>query len=301
MECPKCKNPVTNNFSTCDWCGYQLSQQGDSTSVRLKKFFSKYKKHLYVIVSVIIFILLFLILRNNWNHWFLNNENKDEQTLKDDDEIIPKTWEEKRAFEYLTNIRNDLLNKAISFEKAALKFSQDTLNSSYSGRELNNNEFKVEFDQMADKLEVNQLSEIFKIKGDDGYYTQYAFMKLLDKGKGFYKVQYITRNIKLEIGQYYQGGNIIKLDENHEHGLIAYKFNGAVYWTEAKKLCEDLEWKGFDDWRLPTVVEIDKLPGVNNLDWGYWCSEQNAIRCPNNNYFYATSNDKCPTLAVRSF
>lgn len=34
-------------------------------------------------------------------------------------------------------------------------------------------------------------------------------------------------------------------------------------WTMAKEYCEDLEYKGFSDWRLPTHQELEKMSRVD--------------------------------------
>ena len=281
MECPQCKNPLSvENASVCEWCGNQLpipeesffSMFGRWYSI-LKNYLKINKKRLIIFVSSAILIvgtLLFV-----FNYYSDTNDTSAELGQ----EIEPKSWEEKSAFDYLTD---SVKNSKEDFEILARKYSQDTLLSSYQGRRVNNDDGQLphEFDDMASKLEVNKVSEIFEIRDDNNTLIQYAIMKVLKKGNGFYEAQYITRNIKLEIFQYYQGGIIVELDYNAEHGLIAAKKDlDKCNWYDAKKKCEELKLYGYDDWQLPNKDELnllhnskDKMGGFANIC--YWSSTE---------------------------
>jgi len=292
MECPQCKNPLSvENASVCEWCGNQLpipeesffSMFGRWYSILINKLKTN-KKRLFFIFSCILIILLFLILRNNlnWQHWFTDNENVTNLETTNKQEIVPKGLKQTRAFEYLTKVRKELLKNPDNFENIAIKYSQDSLLSSCKGIAVDNGGgvLDPEFDEMALKLEINKVSEIFEIKNSTGEPIKYVIMKLLVKGNGFYKAQYITRNIKLEIGQYYQGGVICHLDDNAEHGLIAAnKDLGIFIWDEAKQQCEELELNGHDDWYLPSKDELNQLY-INRVAIGgfasnsYWSSTE---------------------------
>ena len=288
MECPQCKNPLSvENASVCEWCGNQLpipeesffSMFGRWYSI-LKNYLKINKKRLIIIFSCI--ILLIVILRNNLHlqHWFTENENVTNSETTNKQEIVPKGLKQTIAFEYLTKVREELEKNSDNFENIAMKYSQDSLLSSYKGRAGDNGFLGYDFDEMASKLEVNKVSEIFEIRDDNNTLIQYAIMKVLKKGNGYYEAQYITRNIKLEIGQYYQGGIIFHLDENAEHGLIAAKKDlDECNWYDAKEKCEELKLNGYDDWYLPSKDEFnlllnskDKMGGFANFC--YWSSTE---------------------------
>ena len=305
MECPQCKNPLSvENASICEWCGNQLpipeesffSMFGRWYSI-LKNYLKINKKRLIIIFSCI--ILLIVILRNNLHlqHWFTENENVTNSETTNKQEIVPEGLKQTIAFEYLTKVREELEKNSDNFENIAMKYSQDSLLSSYKGIEVDNGQLQLppQFDEMALKLEVNKVSEIFEIKDSNGEPIKYVIMKLLNKGNGYYKAQYITRNIKLEIGQYYQGGVICHLDDKAEHGLIATKKDlGEFLWVEAKQKCEELELNGHDDWNLPSIYELDILYKsrhfVGGFSNGYYrSSAEYGIGWSNTDYPYGVA------------
>ena len=281
MECPQCKNPLTiENASVCEWCGNQLPIPEESFFSKIKRLYSNFidklitnKKRLFIIFSSILIILLFLILRNNWKHWFTDKEPiKNEITESIDNVIVPKGLKQTRAFEYLTKVRKELVENPDSLLSSCKVIEVEVDNG--------DGQLDSEFDEMASKLEINKVSEIFEIKDSNGEPIKYVIMKLLNKGNGYYKAQYITRNIKLEIGQYYQGGIIFHLDDNAEHGLIASKKDlGEFLWVEAKQKCQELELNEYDDWYLPSKDELyllhtykDEIGGFANIF--YWSSTE---------------------------
>jgi hypothetical protein len=289
MECPQCKNPLSvENAFVCEWCGNQLPIPEESFFTKFERLYSNFidklitnKKRLFIIFSIILIILLFLILRNNWKHWFTDKEPiKNEITESIDNVIVPKGLKQTRAFEYLTKVRKELLKNPDNFENIAIKYSQDSLLSSCKGIAVDNGGgvLDPEFDEMALKLEINKVSEIFEIKDSTGETIKYVIMKLLNKGNGYYEAQYITRNIKLEIGQYYQGGIIFHLDDNDQHGLIAAKNDFCESNTDvAIRKCEELELNGHDDWQLPSKDELNLLYNSKDQIGGfaqkwYWSS-----------------------------
>jgi hypothetical protein len=308
MECPQCKNPLSiENTSVCEWCGNQLATENESFLKKIKRLLSNFainlptnKKRLYIVFTSISVILLFLILRNNldWKHWFSEKGNALETTNKQ--EIIPKGLNQTRAFEYLTKVRKELVE------------NPDSLLSSCKIIEVavDNGQLDSEFDEMAAKLEVNKVSEIFEIREGNGILIQYAIMIVLEKGNGFYKAKYITSNIELQIGQYYQGGIIFQLDENAEHGLIAAKKDlGSFWWDEAKQKCEELELNEYDDWYLPSNDELyllhtrkDEIGGfVNSCYWSSTEFDLNRVWgiCFEVNY-HPTINGKSNSGLVRA-
>jgi hypothetical protein len=330
MECPKCKNPLSNkSASVCEWCGYQLPIPQEPLVNRIKRLLficvekvRANKKKYYRIallgfgfVAVVIALTYFI----NKTSAPISSENKEltkEPEAPKIKIITPSSWQEKAAFDYLTNVRNQIINNNNdSFEKLALKYSQDTLSAGHRGKRVNNGQIGGEFDSTAKLIDVNKVSEIFEIKDGNGKVYRYGFMKLLEKGNGFYKVQYIVRNINLEVGQYYQGGIICYLDENAEHGLVlAQKNLGWHPWIIAKAKCEDLEFGGFNDWRLPSKADINLLdPSIYKLDvsatgfWssleyeGYSSSPQAVMYLSNLSGFATNKSEPGKALAFRTF
>jgi hypothetical protein len=83
----------------------------------------------------------------------------------------------------------------------------------------------------------------------------------------------------LAVGQAYQGGIIAWVDNTGRRGLIAAPNDlDRIYAVdEADNVCDDLIFNGYDDWRLPTKDELNRLYQNKNLIGGfknaiYWSS-----------------------------
>ena len=279
MECPKCKNPLSiENASVCEWCGNQLPTEEESIFKKIKRLLSNFvnnlranKKRLIIFVSSALLIGSLLVVFI----YYLDTPSD----IARNEEIIPRTWQEQSAFDYLTE---KVINSNEDFETLARKYSQDTLQEGYIGIKVNNDELPTEFDIMASTMKINDISPVFLVRGgamatveaaptEEGYaieqqypyaraYDRYAVMKLLTKHEGHYTLQFITRDIELEIGHYYQGGIIFQLDKNAEHGLIAAEKDlGKYEWGTAKEKCETLDLKGYNDWHLPSKDDLSQL------------------------------------------
>ena len=178
MECPQCKNPLSvENASVCEWCGNQLPIPEESFFAKIKRLYSNFidklktNKKRIIFVAILIGTLFFVF----YNYLYTNDTSAELG-----EKIVPETWEEQRAFNYLTD---SVKNSKEDFEILARKYSQDTLLSSYQGRSVNNGQLgRPEFDEMAAKLEVNEVSEIFEIR-EGATLIQYAIMKVLKKKK----------------------------------------------------------------------------------------------------------------------
>jgi serine/threonine protein kinase len=241
------------------------------------------------LLGLIIYILVYVSMNLSE---FKNDETEKEliSTIK------PTTWQEKSAYDYLTD---NVLNSSEDFEILARKFSQDTLEDSFTGMKVNKGELPDEYDLMVDELNVGEISPIFELfymSSNPEEQHKYVIIKLLEKSEGFYKIQYITRFINLEIGQYYQGGIIFQIDDKGEHGKICAKSDlGMFNWKDAKQKCEDIELNGYSDWNLPSKGELEKLYQLRNDIGGfssyYWSSSEYDKVDAWAHYFYDGTQD----------
>lgn len=154
----------------------------------------------------------------------------------------------------------------------------------------------------------------------------------------------ITFTTKLAIGQYYQGGIIFYIDGSGQHGLIAAPndqsaasifgcnsllispndtifgsgpFNSIVISSNcgggsAASICVNLVWNGYDDWFLPSKLELDvlyqnkALVGNFSSD-NYWSSSQQSYGSALCKHFGTGTNSalsknfKYRVRAIRSF
>ncbi len=119
----------------------------------------------------------------------------------------------------------------------------------------------------------------------------------------------------LQLGQNYQGGIIIYIDDTGEHGLIMSVDDiGSGDWLSAKQLCENYLNEEFDDWRLPTIEELrtlysNKVYSDNFQGNWYWSSTENmddseqayTLALPNGEEMSGTKSYELAVRAVRSF
>lgn len=85
----------------------------------------------------------------------------------------------------------------------------------------------------------------------------------------------------LEVGMTYQGGIIFYFDATKQHGLIAASEDqeGTYTWQQALTVCDELILNGYDDWYLPSNVELDRLYLKKDIIGGftddiYWSSTE---------------------------
>jgi len=85
----------------------------------------------------------------------------------------------------------------------------------------------------------------------------------------------------LKIGQSYQGGKVLYVDDTGKHGLIAAPSDemGLYTWDEAIAVCKEKVLKGYDDWYLPSKGELQELYLNRNIIGGfttgfYWSSSE---------------------------
>jgi hypothetical protein len=46
--------------------------------------------------------------------------------------------------------------------------------------------------------------------------------------------------------------------------------SGTLLWNDAIDYCNDLEWGGFSDWRLPNYIEFVSVMNHSTTEWNYW-------------------------------
>lgn len=87
-------------------------------------------------------------------------------------------------------------------------------------------------------------------------------------------------NNSLTIGQSYQGGIIVKIDESGQHGYVmSIEDLGMSNWYKANDLCNNYSYDSFDDWSLPNIEELREIYGLKNQvsnfqeNW-YWSSTE---------------------------
>ncbi len=74
------------------------------------------------------------------------------------------------------------------------------------------------------------------------------------------KEEPIESSKNLKIGQKYQGGIIFYLDDSGEHGKVCTeKETLSGDWDAAMEECRNLSLNGFNDWYLPSKVELERL------------------------------------------
>ncbi len=83
------------------------------------------------------------------------------------------------------------------------------------------------------------------------------------------------------IGDNYGGGIVFSVDATGQHGLVAAKADIPVElgWDSAKKSCQDFREGGYQEWFLPSKVELHQLfeqkDGVGGFTEGnYWSSTE---------------------------
>jgi uncharacterized membrane protein YvbJ len=69
MNCPSCKNPVTNNSNACEWCGVALTNGASNTNIGNNSNNNQHKAtgaanntKRNVIIAVVVFIIVLILL-----------------------------------------------------------------------------------------------------------------------------------------------------------------------------------------------------------------------------------------------
>ncbi|MFN6374513.1 MAG: DUF1566 domain-containing protein [Chitinophagia bacterium] len=90
----------------------------------------------------------------------------------------------------------------------------------------------------------------------------------------------INLSTSLSVGQSYQGGILVKIDESGQHGYVmSIEDLGKADWAKANELCDNYSYDGFADWSLPSIEELREIYSLKNQmsnfqeNW-YWSSSQ---------------------------
>jgi hypothetical protein len=109
---------------------------------------------------------------------------------------------------------------------------------------------------------------------------------------------------ELKIGDTYQGGIIFCINTAGKiYGWVCAptdQSNGAT-WSEAKDLCDNLVLNGYDDWYLPTYIEIEQIGRANIINFSgkiYWTSSE--IHVGIHAYYYPRSGLPDPSISDES-
>lgn len=121
--------------------------------------------------------------------------------------------------------------------------------------------------------------------GTKYFYAAYA----VNKNNEFFKSEYksfttLTKPVEKEepkyvLGDTFEGGIIYYLDNTGEHGLMASPedIKKGSNWQTANDACKSYELNGNDDWRLPSLNDLQGLYNAkehipNLADIAYWSS-----------------------------
>jgi len=99
-------------------------------------------------------------------------------------------------------------------------------------------------------------------------------------------------NASLRIGDSHAGGKVAYIFRHGDRGYVAGQVHGLIagnedlpssHWNEAIKSCKEYRGGGFEDWRLPSKDELDKLY-INRIAIGgfkernyYWSGTESDL------------------------
>ncbi|MEZ4721495.1 MAG: DUF1566 domain-containing protein [Flavobacteriales bacterium] len=111
------------------------------------------------------------------------------------------------------------------------------------------------------------------------YYAAYAENSDGAFSKSETKSFTTVEEVKLALGDVFEGGIVYYLDASGEHGLLASPVNvtTGTTWQEAFDACYSYELEGNDEWRLPSLNELEDLYAQRETIGGfaeiaYWSS-----------------------------
>ena len=112
------------------------------------------------------------------------------------------------------------------------------------------------------------------------------------------------------VGIDYQGGKVIYIFNKGEQGYIEGQTHGLIVskndqvggvgtnWADAVKICTDLTLNNYNDWRLPSISELEIIKNYSynlNINYMNWSSSVNPIN--SNEAFYFDFRENISILA----
>ncbi len=145
-------------------------------------------------------------------------------------------------------------------------------------------ELNISQNTLLEELDCTKNPNLACIKVNDDQLANIPYDWKKDTGANYSNNCNGESDTKLKIGQYYQGGIIASLSSDGKHGFVVSDIDEKMNWESASEYCENLVYKGYDDWKLPLPNQLYKMKklydkGLCNFKTGtsiyvnYWSSQ----------------------------